>query len=309
MVVSLTYEEDGNSLRWYLRRGEKAVLGNSPWCDFVLPTHTEESSVCCTLHFSNKLLVEADFDAELQMQNVLKDSLTIQSNDTFHLKQYPIAVKFVGVPEQPSPAEESNNSTALSPTNKVSEPVSVSFIWCDYSSVPQMVLMSESGKKLFLSVDNPKKAIDLLVTNEHLEDAVRGLAGMLPLDRLLNWCISMLDTSGIEIDSNKRNLLKRWQSDPLSVSKNEMSKVVPWSENASPWTHLLAAVSWVEPNQGSPQTWCPASTRQMIVASIIASLQLATASVKAEPFRRTCVERGLDLLLLSMNEKNLGGSI
>jgi hypothetical protein len=307
MVVSLTYEEDGNRLRWYLRRGEKAILGNSPWCDFVLPSHADEPIVCCTLHFGNRLLVEADSDAELQFQNVLKDSATLKVDDTFHLKKYPIAVTFLGISEQTFFAEESRESAGLSATINDAGPDNISVLWFDYASVPQMVLMSESGRKLFLSVDDPKKAIDLLVTHEYLEDAVRGLAGMLPLERLLNWCINMLDVSGIEIEPNKRSLLQRWQSDPLGVPKSDIASIVTWSDNTNPWTHLLAAVSWIEPNVNSSQTWCPSSTLQMIVASVIASLQLATASGKAEPFRRKCVDSGFKSLQSSLSGFVMGG--
>lgn len=305
MVVSLTYVEDGNHCRWFLRRGEQAVLGTSPWCDFVLPSKENDSFVSCTLHLGKMLFVAADSD--LQIHNTLKDSISLHSNDTFQLKHYPIEVTFLGHSEPISSTEESGESDGLSANKNDVESSASSALWFDYVSVPKIVLMSESGQKLFLSVDSPLRAIDLLVANDLLEDAMRGLAGMLPLQNLLNWCIAMLDTSAIEIAPTIRILLKQWQSNPMGVSKNQLASMVNWSDNTNPWTHLLAAVSWIEPNGNSSLTWCTNSTLQMIVASVIASLQLATSSVKAEPFRRACIGHGLQLLHLSLNDFTSGG--
>ncbi len=58
----------------------------------------------------------------------------------------------------------------------------------------------------------------------------------------------MLDISGIHIEPNARMLIQQWVSNPLSVSRSEVAALINWSENSNPWTHLLAAVSWVEPN-------------------------------------------------------------
>ncbi|MFN7875889.1 MAG: DUF6931 family protein [Pirellula sp.] len=309
MVVSITYEQECTQLTWYLRSGEKAVLGNSPWCDFVLPSFTEEPRVCCTLHLEHILLVEADLDTDLRNLNKKTNSIAIQTSDSFHLQNYPIVVTFLTPSHHPAQADagKASDHPSLSPADAVCDDDSQ--LWFNYASVPQQVLMSEMATSLFLSVEHPQIAIDKLVSQDLLEDAVRGLAGMLPLKQLIDWCIDMLDTSGINIEPNTRMRLRQWQSDPMSVSRREISAIVNWNDNSNPWTHLLAAVSWVEPNADSSKSWCAAPTLSMIVASVIASLQLATASVKAEPFRRICIEKGLKLLQSSLSEPTTGGSV
>lgn len=308
MVVSITYEQESTRLTWYLRSGEKAVLGNSPWCDFVLPSFTEEPRVCCTLHLEHVLFVEAEPNTDLRNLNKKTNSIAIQTSDSFHLQNYPIVVNFLAPSYHPPQvdAEKTADPPSLSPADAVCDDDSQ--LWFDYASVPQQVLMSEKATSLFLSVEHPRIAIDQLISQDLLEDAVRGLAGMLPLKQLIDWCIDMLDTSGANIETNTRLRLRQWQSDPMSVSRPELASIVNWNDNSNPWTHLLAAVSWVEPNADSSKSWCAAPTLSMIVTSIIASLQLATASVKAEPFRRSCVESGLKLLELSLIETTEGGS-
>jgi hypothetical protein len=307
MVVSITYEHESTRLTWYLRRGEKAILGNSPWCDFVLPAYTEQRNVCCTVHLEDSLFVEADSDAELPPLNNQTCSIALQSSDTFHLQSYPIAVTFLAPSNHASRRDEGRESDQLLLRKMESIDTSNSHLWFDYASIPRTVSMSDTAAELFLSFDQPKMAIDKLISQELLEDAVRGLAGMLPLKRLIDWCIDMLDTSGVNIEPNMRTLLRQWQSNPLSVSKGEMAAIVKWNDNSNPWTHLLAAVSWVEPNANSSQTWCTEPALSMIIASVIASLQLATASVKAEPFRRSCADKGLKLLELSLSDATAGG--
>lgn len=308
MVVSITYEQKNARLTWYLRNGEKAVLGNSPWCDFVLPSFADEPKVCCTLQLEHKLLVVVESDPDSPTVNKRTNPIAIQTSDLFHLQNYPIVVTFLAHSHQ-SPQLDAGNATdhpPLSTADAVCD--SDSQLWFDYASIPKQVLMSEKGTSLFLSVNQPQIAIDKLIGQELLEDAVRGLAGMLPLKRLLDWCIKMLDCSGIHIERNARMILQQWQSNPLSVSRSEMATLVKWNDNSNPWTHLLAAVSWVEPNAKESISWCGAPTLSMIATSVIASLQLATASVKAEPFRRSCVESGLELLELSLSEVTKGGS-
>lgn len=308
MVVSINYEQESSRLTWYLRSGEKAVLGNSPWCDFVLPSFADEPKVCCTLHLEHMLLVEVESDTDLPTLNNKTNTIAIQTSDSFHLQNYPIAVTFLA---------PSNHTTQFDAANAADHPSLCPadtgcdddpHLWFDYASVPQQVLMSEKGLSIFLAVDHPQIAIDKLIGQELLEDAVRALAGMLPLKRLLDWCIEMLDISGIHIERNARMLLQQWQSNPLSVSRSDIAALIKWNDNSNPWTHLLAAVSWVEPNAMGVKSGCVGPTLSMIVTSVIASLQLATASVKAEPFRRSCVESGLKLLELSLSEATKGGS-
>lgn len=308
MVVSITYEQESSRLTWYLRSGEKAVMGNSPWCDFVLPSFANEAKVSCTLHLEDILLVEVESDTDLPTLSNKTNTIAIQTSDSFNLRNYPIAVTFLASSSHAFQVDEGNalDHSSLRPADTGCD--DDSNLWFDYASVPKQVLMSEKGTSIFLAADHPQIAIDKLISQELLEDAVRGLAGMLPLKRLLDWCIEMLDISGIHIEPNARMLIQQWVSNPLSVSRSEVAALINWSGNSNPWTHLLAAVSWVEPNAIEAKSGCVGPTLSMIVTSIIASLQLATASVKAEPFRRRCVESGLRILELSLSQVTKGGS-
>ncbi len=95
MVVSITYEQESSRLTWYLRSGEKAVMGNSPWCDFVLPSIANEAKVSCTLHLEDILLVEVESDTDLPTLSNKTNTIAIQTSDSFNLRNYPIAVTFL----------------------------------------------------------------------------------------------------------------------------------------------------------------------------------------------------------------------
>lgn len=308
MVVSLTYEENGNCLNWYLRPGEKAVLGNSPWCDFVLPPTDETSYISCTLHLEDVLLVEPIAQSELTFNNSIIDKAKLAKNDSFRINQYSVAVNFLGTCGRKQLCDELSASTEETSNTEQSKSITSKSLWFNYDSLPDVVSMSEEGKNLFLLSAHPIKAIDRLLTHELLEDAIRGLAGMLPLMSLLSWCTASLEASQLDLDSGKLGKLKRWLSEPHRISQQEMASMVVWSDNSNPLTHLLAAVSWVNPSDSSPRTWCPAATLPSVTSCVIASLQLATAKVKAMPFRKACIERGLALLSKELPETDLGGT-
>ena len=148
--------------------------------------------------------------------------------------------------------------------------------WENKQEILEQVQLSPEGMASIQDCETPRKAIEGLQSQACFEDAVRLIAGVLPLNEAIRWCGMSLDAHGIGIDASVRGVVQAWLDKPNEEHRIQVAENLTWDEPASPWTWLRAAISWTGGSLAPPDSTVIPPPKRMVVSSTIAALQLAS---------------------------------
>ncbi len=279
--------------RWVLRNGEAARVGRSPWVEFCIDDDVELSPEHFLASYTNKLVLHAIDGATMDIDGERITTTTIGACSKVKVGQ--CVLHF----EQLFPLEASSTTVA---TRRIAAPSQIDR-WENKDLIIEQVAISPQGIAAISNCNRPLAAIEALVSKLLLEDAIRLLAGSLPVYPLIQWGVHALSHHKIGTDASVQLLAQSWLNEPSDQVRIEISNRIAWNDNASPWTWILASITWtgdiqnvIGQTQAAATLKTAVATPKMIVSAMIAALQLASCQRDMRSFREHCLSDGIKRL-------------
>ncbi len=279
--------------RWLLRSGERARIGSSPWIEFCIEDDETIAAEHLSASYTDRMTLQAIGDSQLKVDNKLVASACISDRTLVGIGQCEILF-------QPAFARERTTIPA-EVAQEVLGPAKVR--WPSKAEVLECVGMSIHGMDVIAQAVEPRAAINLLNDQNLAEDAIRLIAGCLPVNSVIYWCFTALVKHKIISGEKLLPQMREWIAEPNEKLRCEIASGIEWSNNASPWTWILAAVSWTGGSLGQASSPSVPPPQKMIVSAIIASLQLASCQTNRKSFCDYCIREGLKLLPTTHGEE------
>ena len=292
MTFLLHYKTPASDRRLVIRTGETARIGHSSWMELCIDDDPSLAEEHFSISYQRQLFLRALAGSQVEVDGNVTSSTTIHSGSKVIAGQ--CVFEFI----QPHLIERRTLSDASTSVSE-SKPTCV---WSDKLSLIDEVGLSVPAVELIRECDTPRVAIELLYAQNLLEDAVRLLAGTLSESQKILWCLSALKEFDVRSGTDFSPSLNAWLSDPCEASRIGIAQIVPWKETSSPWTWLLASITWTGGSLGTQGSTLIAPPRSMITSAIIASLQLSCCHTPADGLRNFCICDGLQRLTRETKE-------
>lgn len=182
--------------RWVLRNGEAARVGRSPWVEFCMEDDVELSPEHFLASYTNRLVLHAIDGATMDIDGVRVTTTTIGACSKVQVGQCVIHFERLFSLEASSPTLAPNRIVALAPTDR----------WENKDLVLEQVAISPQGIAAIANCNRPLAAVEALVSKLLLEDAIRLLAGSLPVYPLIQWGVHALSHHKIGTDASVQRL-------------------------------------------------------------------------------------------------------
>ncbi len=286
MTFVLNCSTPTKNIRWILRAGERARIGKSPWIEFCIADDEDLAEEHFAATYTDQLSLVAIGEAQIRVAGQCVKNASIDSQTLVEVGQSTILFE---------PAFLYREETAsVSPTTELCLPAP-SF-WHNKREIAELVALSKEGSAVVDQATSPWEAIEVLASHLLWEDAVRVLAGCLPTVTLIRWGTNALIEHHLPLNDVPMQQVLAWLNEPSDARRIAISADINWSENASPWTWILASISWTGGSLGSSSDTTVTPPQRMIVSAIIAALQLASCQTNRVSFCRYCVSQGLAYL-------------
>ena len=285
MTYLLDCTTPSQKYRWVLRNGEEARVGCSPWVEFHIENELDILPVHLQISYTNRLVLHALEGASMDVNGARLAIATICSGTDVKIGNCEIhfAQMFASVPLSVSISPEPNSAIKRNDA------------WENKREIIDNVSLSHEGIAAIESFHRPLAAVEHLSSISLLEDAIRLLAGTLPVYSLIQWVFQAFCHHEVGNEAC-RTETQRWLNEPTEERRLEIANHVPWNETSCPWTWVLAAISWTSTMHDPCDQAVTVATPKMIVSAMIAALQLASCQKGIRSFREYCVAEGIQFL-------------
>lgn len=294
MTCQLKCTTPTETFRWTVRTGEKVRVGCSPWVEMQLPAEfgitPEHFSVC----YHHQLEIRSLGDSELFVDGIAITSTVMDVGMTVTAGDCRFTIE--------NAVNKTTSSLDQNDKGKIIDAHRRCYVWEQKEEIIQDVALSDEAKQVLQPVGSPWEAVDTLISKKLCEDSVRLLAGCLETEALISWAVFVVGRAELPPNTSVLELARQWCSAPSEAARQSVEDSIHWADTSSLWTWLLAAISWtggsltshVAKSQHGVAAIPP--PKRMVVAAIIAVMQLACCQTDAAAFRTMAIESGLNAL-------------